>query len=54
MVEEGKQEYTPSLYSLLSSSDTSSCTKKDIVIDSGALMAPFDVRDFSPTKSLSP
>lgn len=54
MIQEAKEEYTPTLYTLLSSSETSSCTKKDIVISSGSLMAPFRVQDFESDKELSP
>lgn len=54
MIGEWKKEYTESLYNLLSSSDTSNCVKKDIVLSSWSLISPFDVREFSAEKSLSP
>lgn len=55
MIAEGKKEYTSALYDMLSSSGTtSSCTKRDIVIASGSMISPFDVRDFSPDKKLAP
>lgn len=54
IVSEWKKEYTQALYDLLSSSETSSCLKKDVVIASGTMISSFDVREFSQGRSLQP
>jgi uncharacterized protein YfaS (alpha-2-macroglobulin family) len=54
MIGEGKREYTSSLYELLSSSETSSCIKKTIVIASWATASPFDIRELQPGLMMKP
>jgi uncharacterized protein YfaS (alpha-2-macroglobulin family) len=55
VIAEGDKKYLDSVYDMLSSSEVSLCSKKSIAVLSGSsLYSSFDIRDFSPSKKLTP
>ncbi len=55
MIAEGKREDIESIYSMIDGgTDTSACTKKDIVIASGAVVAAFSIQDMYTDRTIAP
>lgn len=55
MITEGKREDIESIYAMLDGGvETSLCAKSDIVIASGASVAPFSVQDMYPDHTIAP
>jgi uncharacterized protein YfaS (alpha-2-macroglobulin family) len=55
VIAEGDKKYMDSVYDMLSSSEVSLCAKKSVAVLSWSLSySSFDVRDFFPSKKLSP
>lgn len=55
MIAEGRREDIDSIYAMLDGgSETSLCTKKDIVIGTGAFVAPFSVQDMYSDRTIAP
>ncbi len=55
MITEGKREDIESIYAMLDGGvETSLCAKSDIIIASGASVAPFSVQDMYPDHTIAP
>jgi uncharacterized protein YfaS (alpha-2-macroglobulin family) len=54
IINEAHLKYINDVYTLLSSSETSWCIKKSIVIASGSTVSPFDIRELQPSIQMRP